>query len=511
MVSKKSNTLYRLDHAEYQYHLINQTLSEFHPRLKTTPKYYNSKGKKSSKKMEKLLQVSNSEQLSRDVNALKLELLNNKVHYAETKLTHYFFKQLENQYSMLHNKKDKEDTASKKLQCLEELKTSIDFLTFSRLLARSKVIKVVISKVCSTRGLKNGPPEWFEGHDILKEFNDKDADCNPSRVWNKVIKGTAGLEQLVSQLMNVRSVKELISGLEAGIEIVLGARKNALAEESTIPGDSNSKVVSKATAASSDDEALSSKSNEEYDSEKSGSEDDSSTFEEDLENCEEIDEEQILAQYKGMVVASDDEDTEEVEYQLDTKINYNEVTDEEPSEASDDNIELSDNEEEEPRDGPAKKKQRNEINPTGKLPALMAGYYSGDEEGGSTDDDVAKAQLSNKPQRKNRRGQRARQKIWEMKYGRSANHIQKQFKKEHEERETKRREYEERVAKRAAREAGQQRVFSLAERSKMREMGKNSVRNSTENQPLHPSWEAKKLAEEKRKNAKFQGKKITFD
>ena len=56
------------------------------------------------------------------------------------------------------------------------------------------------------------------------------------------------------------------------------------------------------------------------------------------------------------------------------------------------------------------------------LPSLtMGGYVSGSESGQSDEDRGAAAML----QRRNRRGQRARQQIWEKKYGSRAKHLQK--------------------------------------------------------------------------------------
>ena len=56
------------------------------------------------------------------------------------------------------------------------------------------------------------------------------------------------------------------------------------------------------------------------------------------------------------------------------------------------------------------------------LPSLMmGGYYSGSSSGGSDIEDT-----TNNKQRKNRRGQRARQKIAEMKFGAAAKHVAKQ-------------------------------------------------------------------------------------
>ncbi|KAI1758321.1 Bud-site selection protein [Xylaria castorea] len=91
------------------------------------------------------------------------------------------------------------------------------------------------------------------------------------------------------------------------------------------------------------------------------------------------------------------------------------------SEASDD----SDDSEDEALAPPAKKMKAKAVKPisfdTGNstfLPSLMGGYISGSES--ASDVDVAP------PARKNRRGQRARQAIWDKKYGEKAKHHQKE-------------------------------------------------------------------------------------
>ncbi len=64
---------------------------------------------------------------------------------------------------------------------------------------------------------------------------------------------------------------------------------------------------------------------------------------------------------------------------------------------------------------PAAKKPKSRPTETTFLPTLMGGYVSGDSESAS-DVDTA-------PPRKNRRGQRERQKIWEKKYKQNAKHL----------------------------------------------------------------------------------------
>ncbi|KAB5583059.1 Bud-site selection protein [Coniochaeta sp. 2T2.1] len=138
------------------------------------------------------------------------------------------------------------------------------------------------------------------------------------------------------------------------------------------------------------------------------------------------------------------------------------------------------------------------------LPSLMGGYISGSES--ASDVDI-------EPPRKNRRGQRARQAIWEKKFKAEAKHLQKQTRDQGWD------------PKRGAVEGGARTPWKKGIANPFgRPAGGGShgapqqaaappkkPRTTDNTGPLHPSWEAKKKAEEKQKNATFQGKKITFD
>lgn len=155
----------------------------------------------------------------------------------------------------------------------------------------------------------------------------------------------------------------------------------------------------------------------------------------------------------------------------------------------------------EPSKAPSKKK-------TSFLPSLtMAGYISGPES--DIEEDAGSAP------RKNRRGQRARQQIWEQKYGTKAKHLQKPDRN---------------VSWNAKRGAvdGNDRYGRGRNHSGRRaspdyaaggDGGKSAPRGTRDtkktqadaDRPIHPSWEAAKKAKEKREMAvAFQGKKITF-
>lgn len=148
------------------------------------------------------------------------------------------------------------------------------------------------------------------------------------------------------------------------------------------------------------------------------------------------------------------------------------------------------------------------------LPQLATGYFSGESDSDIDNDEVVKAATT---QRKNRRGQRARQKIWEQKYGREAKHVKLEHQRYLNEREQKQKEYEERCRRREEKA----RLQLAPSGSNVLPVGERKVRGGTSapaapaapaaTPAVHPSWEAKRLAEERQKNAKFSGKKIVFD
>jgi hypothetical protein len=163
------------------------------------------------------------------------------------------------------------------------------------------------------------------------------------------------------------------------------------------------------------------------------------------------------------------------------------------------------------RSPPAKKakKPTKALKPTDStfLPSLMGGYISGSESSAS-EIDVA-------PERKNRRGQRARQAIWEKKYGEKAKHLQKPAKGRDAGWDLKRGAVD-----------GDSKPWKRGIRNPLLDKSRASGANETELGPpkkeppprkrddagqLHPSWEARRLAKAKEQTAAFQGKKITFD
>ncbi len=189
------------------------------------------------------------------------------------------------------------------------------------------------------------------------------------------------------------------------------------------------------------------------------------------------------------------------------------------------------------------------------LPSLMGGYISGgdsdsdEEDGGGgggivgsrrralRDKDEKAAERMLGAPRKNRRGQRARQAIWEMKYKAQAKHLQNEGPppsggKEGKETSSRTKKDSGWDTKRGAVDAGDGPRWL---RRKMGKMGKpapgsaaparhsdrampakakansNANANNQISGALHPSWEAARKAKEKAQTAPFLGKKVVFD
>ncbi|VEU24146.1 DEKNAAC105357 [Brettanomyces naardenensis] len=139
------------------------------------------------------------------------------------------------------------------------------------------------------------------------------------------------------------------------------------------------------------------------------------------------------------------------------------------------------------------------------LPALASGYYSGEE----SEEELEKADRdigvkSTTTQRKNRRGQRARRKIWEKKYGKGAKHLVKEREDWHAKQQDLKLEYEARIVKRAEK----QKIWEEREKEKEE---KKREREEKRHEPVHPSWAAKRKLEDSLAHAKFQGKKMRFN
>lgn len=140
------------------------------------------------------------------------------------------------------------------------------------------------------------------------------------------------------------------------------------------------------------------------------------------------------------------------------------------------------------------------------LPTLtMGGYISGS--GSEIEDDIDTAP------KKNRRGQRARQQLWEKKYGSKAKHLQREHRKAGWDAKRGATDGSERFGKgrmnggpRGKPSGGGARV------GEMPDVGVQRKKHRDDGGAIHPSWEAAKKAKERKEApVAFQGKKITFD
>ncbi|KAF5612948.1 bud22 family [Fusarium subglutinans] len=143
------------------------------------------------------------------------------------------------------------------------------------------------------------------------------------------------------------------------------------------------------------------------------------------------------------------------------------------------------------------------------LPTLMGGYISGSES--ASDIDVAPA--------KKRRGQRARQAIWEKKFGNKAKHLQKPAWETQRGRDSgwdgKRGAVEPGDGPRTPWKKGIRNPLAARQGGNVGAESKPEVKRpppkKDDEGTLHPSWAARKQAKDAEKTAAFAGSKITFD
>lgn len=482
-MKQNKNELWKLD-------LIEAKFFKNTPRLQTTKKLLNARN--NTKLMKKLPQTR--EEAHKQIHALKLDLFEKKFHGAVLRLHREVLKKLK--ADLRSWKKETHGSLQNLLQSEETLNHMVE----------AKLVKVFTAAVLNTKELKSNPPSYIP-EDVIDKITNKKNPSNPSRFFIEHCQNDKLFNEYVSKLWNSKDAKKLIDEIDWSFRKVRG---NLTVDEK----NARSAATGKKSGNNESDEESES---DESDSEESSDSDDSDS-EGELESAsevgsdEEIDAEEAFdkfAAYDKLVAGSDDEG----EFQEDPNVNYNEVTDEEPSEESEPELdekaqkkklkELKKQEKAEKKKEKAEKKEQEKKH---KLPALATGYFSGgsDDEDEVDNDKIVKEATTT---RKNRRGQRARQKIWEQKYGKKANHVQKENQRILNEREQKQREFEERQRKREMKA----RLAKEAEEANQSAPKLEKKPSTSFTQKMHPSWEAKKAAEEKRKAIKFTGKKITFD
>lgn len=278
-----------------------------------------------------------------------------------------------------------------------------------------------------------------------------------------------------------------------------------------------------------------------------GDEEEDETVEVELDSDAEAERENDFDAMDGLLGSSSDEDEDEEQARLWEKyrgketVNLDDISgseggsDPEDDEDDDDN---HDNEEEEapvkakagkkvtsrgvslsPSPEPQRKRSKKAVTgrPTDStfLPSLMGGYVSGSES--ASDVDVAPV--------KKRRGQRARQAIWEKKYGSNANHIKVAAKNgsgrgRDSGWDMKRGAVDGSDDRRTPWKKGVKNPFSpsgggggggSAPQRESRPARPPPQTKRDDEGPLHPSWEARKKAKESQKATAFAGAKVVFD
>lgn len=453
-MKQKKNDLWKLD-------LLELKFTGAYPRFPFTKKLLNARN---TSHVMKKLPASNAE-ARQQIEALKTDLFAKKYYGSH--------KKLERMVSKLVKQQQRTWGASDK-----SLKKFFADSAHMQELITSKLVKLVLTAILTTKETKTNPPSYIL-KEVVTTIGDKSALGNPSRFFVKYCQDDKILNGYVSKIWNNKEVKALCDEIEWTFRKIRGNLTKAEKTNRTA-----SKQTSTKKAVESDDD--SEDDSEASDSDEEGDSDEESGEEKNIDAEEAFDK---FASYDHLVVGSDAES----EFVGDLNVNYNEITDEEASE-SEESGSSSESEDVIPK---LKKPAQKEPKPKKEiiLPSLATGYFSGgsDDEDDIDNDKVVKAATT---VRKNRRGQRARQKIWEQKFGRNANHVQKENQRITSEREQKQMEFEERQRKRDA---------------KAKEAAETPGKSSIGTQKMHPSWEAKKQAEEKMKSVKFAGKKITFD
>lgn len=475
MNSQPNNSLWKVD-------IIEHKVFGYAPRFRNTPKLL--KAKNNLKLLKKL--PSSKPEAQTEIDAIKSTVFNNKYHAAINKLKTEIKKITKSDMHRLSSQKDKKD--------LVEFLKNDDYL---QQLITSKLVKSIQGSILTTKALKASPPAYIP-EDILSIMTNKENACNPTNFFKVHCQNNKIINNYISNLWNNKDLKTTLSQIEWSFKLIRG---NLTKEEVNERRKSQGKGVSENNDGESD--------LEEEEEDESEEESNANDFEK-------------YAVYDNLVAASDDEDQTA---DLDPEVNYNEVTDEEPSESeSDIESDIEDDKPVEPTkkvkkakkddffedDGESDDDSEDDFETKYNLPELATGYISGgsDDENFNVDNDRVVKQATS--QRKNRRGQRARQKIWEKKFGKQAKHRQKEIAEVENDRKRRQLEFEERELKRQQR--AKEAMENAPSGSNLTPIGnRKDAQAHAATKEEHPSWIAKKQAEEKLKNVKFTGKKITFD
>ncbi|KAK9448848.1 Bud-site selection protein [Limtongia smithiae] len=234
----------------------------------------------------------------------------------------------------------------------------------------------------------------------------------------------------------------------------------------------------------------------------------------DKDNNAEVDEasDSDLARYDSLIAnESDDTDTDSIIGALDDTINYNEISDLEPDSLDDDQSDDAPDDESPPPKRVASAPFDGKRGKTIILPSLSSGYISpgsSDSEADFSDAVSNKKKSAIAKPRKNRRGQRARQKIWEEKYGRNAAHVKKSEQERRAKEQVKQQKKLERQQLRTMlKQDGNANGVPLGTKAAQGGAGERT-QTANADKTLHPSWIAKQNTNKK---VEFMGKKVVFD
>lgn len=429
--------------------LLEAKYLQYPPRFPHTKKLLTARNPKLWKKFP-----ASKDDAVKQILAMKSDAFNRKYHASQKKLA----KEV--------NKKKKEDLMKwKQDEKLKKVKEFIESSDKIDQLITSKLVKSINSSILVDKESRQNIPKYIS-KELVQIIGDKSHPSNPSKFFIDYCQNDKELNNYISSLWNAKAIKSVLAEIEWSFRLVRG---NLTKQERDTRKKSGKAVE--------DDE-------EEQESEEEEEEEDKEEGEEDLDK------------YDDMVAGSDDEES-----------------DQESDTGSKDSFFQYDSEEEREKQRFAEKEKRYN------LPELASGYFSGesDDEDDIDNDAVVKAATT---QRKNRRGQRARQKIWAQKYGKEAKHVKEERAKAASEREIRQQEYEERCRKRELKAKlamenapSGSNVAPLGVRGSLSNNASTTATTTTTATPppqIHPSWEAKKIAEAKQ-NVKFSGKKITFD
>lgn len=468
----KENTLFQLDLLQ-AFYLQKPARFGVTKQIIRSEKYPSKhKLKNKSNKKHKLLTLSRNEAFDM-IKKLQSEAFDKKLHNLENTLYKTIIK-----YSKKNSSKTKDEKILNFYKNDELIKQNI----------KHKLFKLILLKFNKYLNVKE---DHFEGisNDVIDYIKNLKAN-NPYK--NNGIE----INNLMSRIWAEKEVKTILEDVD-NLELIWTVKSNKVNNKDKKDKIDINEISDKEIEQNeeSDDDG-----NVQAIRQKNGDNDDDEDYEDMYEG------------YKNYLAASSDEEDEEEggnNFNIDPNINYNEITDEEPSDdeienTSDKKTRKIDTIEEDDffssgKNGPdAKRLKKSELDI--QMPQLATGYYSGGSEDESESNDKLVDEITQP--RKNRRGQRARQKIWEKKYGSTAKHVVKQQERFRSDRERLKDEYEVRQQKREAK----QKVRDEKEKQRKEREEKEKERKEF----IHPSWAAR-LKEQEQQKAKFSGKKITFD